>query len=269
MEILLRHIKKLFIVTMLLVSTYSYSADISSTSSNIKIEFVSTNGESTSKESTVDIGNEKDNIYQLYKDLIGTQSGKATLTITKVIPGEDQLLEFIEEHSVVNGLKDGRAKVYFHDFLRKEIDYLEGVKHGAEIEYWSPGHPQHKAKWKNGVLQGYRRYYYIHGQIACELPYQKGKLDGAATFWGSDGAILATGAYSDGRPENGSFVSNVNIFIRRAMSGPDLYFPADFLEVDKYENGNKYTSFKLSNDRTDSEINAFGLALKKFQPLLQ
>ncbi len=100
--------------------------------------------------------------------------------------------------------------------VRSKIEYVEGKKHGAELQWYKNGDPLlerfyvkgfktgvHKSWWENGNLKfeyhfnnrgefhGTMREWYQSGDFYRSFNYRNGKEVGAQRLWKPDGTIKA------------------------------------------------------------------------------
>lgn len=254
---------KYFLTVVIIISPQCLFASDEPKLTKVKLEFRVNDGKTREKEFVIDIEKERKKFSEFYEQIVGNDSGEITATMhTKISKGVPDL-KITHVSKVAQGESHGKSKMYTAGFLRRETDFSHNKLHGWAIDYWPNGKIQQKTNWDRGTTIGKRYYYYIHGQVACEIPYINGRIEGQISYWASDGTLLSKGQYKDGKPSNGEFIKDFNLFVRRVAAGPDVIIRKGIFEVVRYSDGKRIGNKYLDNDRTKIELEEWKSVFKE------
>ncbi len=76
---------------------------------------------------------------------------------------------------------------------------MNGEKYEGLAEYWfENGKLQTSCFYKNNVIDGLHRSYYLSGGLQMEQNFTNGKLNGPIKTWNESGALISEGHYHNG-----------------------------------------------------------------------
>ncbi len=105
----------------------------------------------------------------------------------------------ILEENYDNGLLVGKSTVYNPDnkFVIEEVEYVDGKKHGAYIQYYDNGVMMVKASYSNDKLDGDYTAYYYNGNVKEEGRFNDGIKVGKWNTYDTDGNLLSTDIHEE------------------------------------------------------------------------
>jgi antitoxin component YwqK of YwqJK toxin-antitoxin module len=95
------------------------------------------------------------------------------------------------------GKETGTTTYYHHWYLTKtmEVEMKRGKRNGKFITRYFNNNIEVEAYYKNDLIEGVEKQYYINGNPSVETHYTKGKKNGKVTSWYSNGYIRESGAF--------------------------------------------------------------------------
>ena len=103
---------------------------------------------------------------------------------------ENGVLE--SEVFINNGVMEGQYKSYYNeDIIKPKLfcNYVNGVKHGEEIEYYDNNQIAHTCNYVNGDLHGILKRYYSNGNLECEENYEYNYREGASCYYNKNSLL--------------------------------------------------------------------------------
>lgn len=159
---------------------------------------------------------------------------------------KSEVSEIQEYHK---GILDGEVKVFgANGVLISRHHKKNGIKHGEEIEYYSPSSDgtEQIAKmsihWSEGRIQGVVKTWYPDGNSESQREMLKNKKNGMLTAWYPDGSIMLMEEYDHGKLVRGEyFIMGEKIPISQISAGKGiatLFDPkGNLLNKVNYNNG--------------------------------
>lgn len=92
-----------------------------------------------------------------------------------------------------NGQGNGKVVGYFENTPEKICSiayFINGVKHGPELSFYSKGGLSTESEYRNGKLHGLQKFYSQQGVLSEQRSYEDGQLHGPQKIWGEESAIL-------------------------------------------------------------------------------
>jgi len=97
------------------------------------------------------------------------------------------------------GQRQGPWKLYHPEGeLRAEGEYKNGLREGPWSFYFRNGKIEQKGSYREDLPSGDWRWYYADGSSHREETYRRGKEDGLATEYDSEGNVINVGEFIDG-----------------------------------------------------------------------
>jgi antitoxin component YwqK of YwqJK toxin-antitoxin module len=95
------------------------------------------------------------------------------------------------------GKETGTTTYYHHWYPTKtmEVEMKRGKRNGNFIKRFFDGTTEMVAYYKDDLLEGVEKQYYLNGNISTEIHYIKGVKNGTATTWFSNGIIRESGSF--------------------------------------------------------------------------
>jgi len=120
------------------------------------------------------------------------------------------------------------------NFVSKVTNYKDGLTHGNEIEYYSPGKIQTITPYVNGKMEGTLKNFFENGNISRTQEYKDGKLNGKSVWYTEShpDKVRFTSEYKNGKM-NGEEVSyntetgkveSILTYVDNMRRGPYKYF---------------------------------------------
>lgn len=99
------------------------------------------------------------------------------------------------------GLKHGKWVIYYRrtNAVNYEFYYINGIKHGPDLEYYTNGQVTVRKHYDNGELIEGIKYYYDTGVLKGEIPVANGKRNGLSRFYYPNGQLESVWEYVDNR----------------------------------------------------------------------
>ena len=94
--------------------------------------------------------------------------------------------------------KETGISSYYHDWYPTtimEVEMKRGKKDGKFIKRYFNNNLEIVAYYKNDIIEGVERQFYLNGNPSLETNYLKGKKNGKVTSWFSDGSISESGCF--------------------------------------------------------------------------
>jgi len=101
------------------------------------------------------------------------------------------------------GIPNGSWKLFKNNVLIEEYTYKDGILDGDYKEYYMDGSKKSERHFVNGKAEGKFIKYYSNGKVESEVNYKNGEQDGAEVFYDSEGNVRSSATYSTGK-ETGS-----------------------------------------------------------------
>lgn len=106
-----------------------------------------------------------------------------------------------QNHTDENNLKQGHWIVLYKDIKRKtpgykpdqvveEGDYVDGKRVGVWKGFFPDGKTKHEITYKDGIPEGFARFYYKNGNIAEEGMWKINKWTGEYKYYSEQGELL-------------------------------------------------------------------------------
>lgn len=121
----------------------------------------------------------------------------------------------------------GIKKFYEGEVLKKEINYVNGIKEGICNNYYDNGKLKRTIWYKNDIREDTAKWYYMEGNVYRATPYKNDKIHGIQTKYHKNGRVMAEIPYKNGLRtpglkeyyDNGLEVGNIpTISIRKIES---------------------------------------------------
>jgi antitoxin component YwqK of YwqJK toxin-antitoxin module len=95
------------------------------------------------------------------------------------------------------GKETGTTTYYHHSYPTKimEVEMRRGKRNGKCITRYFDGRTESIAYYKNDLLDGVEKQYYMNGNISMEASYTNGLKNGRVTTWFSNGVIRESGTF--------------------------------------------------------------------------
>lgn len=106
----------------------------------------------------------------------------------------------LESKGAMNGKKRIGKWLYFHPdgkSILAEENYKNGVLNGVSKTYYLTGKITEFSHFKNGKLHGSLKRYADNGILLDDLNYENGKLHGAAKYYNNKGKLIYWGDYAN------------------------------------------------------------------------
>jgi hypothetical protein len=154
---------------------------------------------------------------------LGDWTGTMIATYKVPFPGREMSMEWQMKVPIAHGKFDGAAQNFCRLEgqwrLMNECVYRNGTQHGPFVAY----HPDTGKKAGEGFLKDGKRdgeivWYYPDGQVLARTRYTDGEFDGRCEVYQKTGEVLADGVYANGMMLSGTFVENLNVYLRETLS---------------------------------------------------
>lgn len=120
------------------------------------------------------------------------------------------------------------------NYVSRVTNYKDGVTHGNEIRYSSPGKIETITPYVNGVMEGTLKNFFDDGNISRTQEYKNGKLDGKSVWYGEQhpDKVRFVTYYKNGKmngeeisydTETGN-VESILTYVDNKRRGPYKYF---------------------------------------------
>ena len=106
---------------------------------------------------------------------------------------------FVADHAQGRDYPQGRFETY-HDNgqLGSEVEYVNGLKSGPEIEYHYDGSKGKEVFYENGKLTGATRGWFANGSLQLEGQFEDGKQEGVWKQYHPNGQLALEGTWKAG-----------------------------------------------------------------------
>ena len=149
------------------------------------------------------------------------------------------------------GIPNGSWKLFKNNVLVEEYTYKEGILDGDYKEYYMDGSKKSERHFVNGKAEGKFIKYYSGGKIESEVNFKNGEQDGTEIFYDSEGKVRSSATYSTGK-ETGSkkqlITSNVGDY-ELSANYKDGKYDGAYSEI--FTNGNIKVKGNYMNGKKD------------------
>lgn len=105
----------------------------------------------------------------------------------------------------IKNLITGKSKWFNrweNGYVMTETDY-DGSEKKKLVDYHKNGQPEREENYKNGQIEGVRKWYYASGKISKEENFKHGQLNGLTRSYHENGQLKIEINYKDGQEEDG------------------------------------------------------------------
>ncbi len=207
------------------------------------------------------IPNLKDAYYNLMSDETNFPDGNHTIYPSK--GGKSY-----KKVSIVNGKLHGKYSEYENGKLLYKGTYKNGLKDGSYESYFIPAYYDKKSKrylaetgsYKDGKIDGYRKYYFDNGQPSFQSYWEKGVQCGEAITFQRDGKIVRKSNIINGEVKK-STEFYLNGMVRMINKGSNYQF---YIWNESLDKSIKKCEFDISLELGDSKYSGPIAKQKKF-----
>jgi len=101
---------------------------------------------------------------------------------------------------IKNGRVNGTLIAYYQTGERSaEVEFLDGLEHGAGRFYTRQGKLSREMAYRNGKLHGETRFYGEKGNVLSRCTYIEGRRDGIEIVWSKDGSQVRIVQWENGK----------------------------------------------------------------------